>query len=94
MAKERERKLEKARVRLSTMLTLASELGTAIGPDEICRAPIAPLTPVAIRSAVVAANLILMVVDNLAFTLAGLADDQAIEALLAGLAPPADPGGL
>ena len=76
------------------MLTLASELGTPIGPDEICRAPIAPLTPVALHSAVVAANLILIVVDNLAFTLAGLADDRAIEALLAGLAPPADPGRL
>ena len=40
-----QRKLEKARVRVSTMLTLASELGTGIGPDEVCREPrIAPLS--------------------------------------------------
>ena len=92
-AAEQER-LERARIRISTILTLASELQAPVTPADIRRASIAPLTPVALHSAVVAANLILIVVDNLAFTLAGLADDRAIEALLAGLAPPADPGRL
>jgi hypothetical protein len=90
---EQER-LERARIRIGTILTLASELQAPITPADIRRAPIAKLSPVAIRSAVMGANLLLMAVDNLAFTLAGLADDRAIEALLAGLAPPADPGRL
>ena len=89
MAKERDRKLEKARVRVSTMLTLASELGTGVGPDEICREPmIASLSPVALRSAVTAANLILLAVDHLALTIAGLADDQALEVLSPGSRSP------
>ena len=45
MARERDRKLKMARLRVSTMLTLASELETGVGPDEICREPmIAPLS--------------------------------------------------
>jgi hypothetical protein len=79
-------KLEKARIRVSIMLTLASELGGVIGPADIRRAPIAKLSPIAERSACVAANLVLVVIEQIAFTLAGLADDQALEALEARVA--------
>jgi hypothetical protein len=42
-----------------------------------------PLTQAALGSAVMVANLILILGENLAFTLAGLADDDVLAKLLA-----------
>jgi hypothetical protein len=74
------------------MLTLAAALGTVLGPAEIRRVALVKLSPAAVQAATLLANLVLANVEGLALTIAGLADDAVLEALLAGLqVPPITP---
>ena len=83
----RELRLDVARNRVNTILTLAYVTGAAVSPAEVRQAALTGISPTAVQAATLLANLILMNVEGLALTLASLADDAALEALLAGLQP-------
>jgi hypothetical protein len=62
---------------------MADLLGSAIGPAEIRKAALAPLSPTSERAAALLARLIIANSGSVAVILAGLADDEVLAKLLA-----------
>ncbi len=64
----RELMLERARVIASTLLTISDATGEAVTPDQVQRVALVKLSPVAVRHSVIAANLVLGVIEQLALS--------------------------
>jgi hypothetical protein len=75
--------LESARQRVSTMLSVADAIGGEVDLALVRGAALVPLSPIAERSAVLMAQLIMANSEGVAVVLAGLADDKVLAKLLA-----------
>jgi hypothetical protein len=71
-------RLEEARQRVSDMLAVAAVLGVEIGPEEISRAVLVPIPPVAEFFAELLANSARRDLEAVARILAGLGDDKVL----------------
>jgi hypothetical protein len=76
-------RLEEARQRVSDMLAVAAVLGAEIGPEEISRAVLVPIPPVAEFFAELLANSARRDLEAAARILAGLGDDRVIARFMA-----------
>jgi hypothetical protein len=77
-------KLELARQRASSLLTLGDAFGS-VDQGAIRKAALAPLSPISERAAALLGQLILVNLESVAVILAGLADDEVLTKLLAVL---------
>jgi len=74
-----------ARQRVSDMLALADVLGAEIGPEEIRKAALVPVSEVATRFAVMLAACARENLEAIARVLAGLGDDAIITLIMKGI---------
>jgi len=73
---------EQARMRVSTMLSLADAIGGAVSPADVRKGALVKLTPAALGSAVVVGQYDPRPRRKAGFTLAGLVDDKVLAKLL------------
>jgi hypothetical protein len=85
---DQDKLVEMTKVRLSTMLSIVDALGGVVSQDDVRKVAMVKLSPTAIRAASLLANVMLVDLECLTLAMAGLSDDAALEALLAGLQVP------
>jgi hypothetical protein len=85
---DQDKLVEMTKVHVSTMLSIADALGGVVSQDEVRKVAMVKLSPTAIRAASLLANVMLVDLECVTLAIAGLSDDAALEALLAGLQVP------